>query len=140
MTECQHPDIWGRGGECRVCGESVLNQDPLSPSLFSQLIGLSGLHRFHRLKADILFIHDDLGIPKETHTHNLASGAGCIEDAADWSNLTRSSDWIRSAIEIPKSAIQKMAQGPGTGKPELDANGEGVVNVFDLAFVPEELQ
>ena len=89
MTECQHPDIWGRGGECRVCGESVLNQDPLSPSLFSQLIGLSGLHRFHRLKADILLIHGSLGISEATHTHNWAADVGCTEDVTDRSNSIR---------------------------------------------------
>ncbi len=36
--------------------------------------------------------------------------------------------------------IQTMAQGPGTGKPELDVNGDGVVNVFDLVFVAGEMQ
>ncbi len=82
MTECQHPDIWGRGGECRVCGESVLNH------------GLSGLHRFHRLKADILLIHDSLGFSEATHTQNEAADVGCTEDVADWSNLIRSSEQI----------------------------------------------
>ena len=31
------------------------------------------------------------------------------------------------------------AQGFGTGKPEVDVNEDGVVNVFDLVFVVDRL-
>ena len=41
-----------------------------------------------------------------------------------------------SAIANP--AIQTMAQGFGTNKTDVDINGDGVVNVFDLVFVANE--